>query len=488
MRGLGNATSIGDDASGDHVLEFSGSCEASTYAQFHDGKATSPQCWLLAGYLSGIVSAHVGYPVMFLESKCAAYNHTACQFIGRSRAEWPEKDRERLSVYEEDNIRQDLLEVGEQLKLTRDRYQNLFEQSSVPMFIVDPDSGAFLDINVAAEQLTGHTHDELARMTLFDMCPPKEHHQILDQMKELMHAGAIADKELSVLRKDGQPRVIMLAMKLLSFGGQRVIQAVMRDVTDLKLSEQKEKDLQSQLVRSERLSSIGHLAASVAHELKNPLGAIRNAIYYIKNALANNPLLESDPHLSEILKLAEAEVDGSVTIIGELLDFSRVVSIVPRRTMLNDVVEEMPGIVLVPDNVELIWDLDPGLPAATVDPDRLKQVFTNIMSNAVQAMPQGGKLTIQTRHEVGTSSQSGEQQNLVCVSFEDTGSGIAPWHLAKIFEPLFTTKARGTGLGLAISNNIVEKHGGSIIVTSQQGKGTCFTVKLPLVPPNDKEE
>lgn len=103
-------------------------------------------------------------------------------------------------------------------------------------------------------------------------------------------------------------------------------------------------------------------------------------------------------------------------------------------------------------------------------------------------MPNGGKLTIRTGILVEASGDQGVSREMVIVSFADTGMGIEPIHLAKIFEPLFTTKARGTGLGLAITNNIVEKHGGVILVASQLGKGTTFTVKLPLQPPKDNEE
>jgi len=487
LRGLGQLQIINGNTAQEYVLNVTESSEALVAHRFLGKKIDAPQCWLLSGYLSGIASAHVGFPVVFIETRCVSMQHNTCHFLGKPANAWGDAELAVLNRYEEDNIHHDMMDVCEQLQLTRDRYQNLFEQSSVPIFIIDPDSGTFLDVNIVGELLAEYTRDQLLRMTLFDMCVPTQHHRVLDHMKELMGAGAIGDQEISIVQKDGTPRTVMLSMKLLPFGGQRVIQAVMRDVTELKLAAEKEKDLQQQLLRSERLSSIGHLAASVAHELKNPLGAIRNAIYYIKNALANNPLLETDPHLAEIMKLAESEIDSSVTIIGELLDFSRVVSIVPRKTALNELLEQMPGIVTIPNTIDVVWDLDPQIPTAIVDPERLKQVFTNIIGNAVQAMPQTGKLTLQTRLEVETGN-TGEQTKFILVGIEDTGLGIAPWHLTKIFEPLFTTKARGTGLGLAISNNIVQKHGGMILVTSQQGKGTRFTIKLPLAPPPDKED
>lgn len=487
LRGLGQMQST--NAENDKfVLNIDESCEAKIAIKFAGKKTDVPQCWLLAGYLTGIVSAHVGFPVIFIEKRCAAGQHPTCHFIGKPPQEWGDDEVALVSRFEEDNIHQDLLDVCEQLQLTRDRYQNLFEQSSVPIFIMDPESASFLDVNIEAQKLTSYQRDKLLKMSLFDLSMPREHHVILDHIKELVQTGNIGDTELEIVQKDGSAKNVMLSMKLLSIGNQNVIQAVMRDVTDLKLAENKEKDLQQQLLRSERLSSIGHLAASVAHELKNPLGAIRNAVYYIKGALANNPLLESDPHLSEILKLAESEIDGSVTIIGELLDFSRVVTIVPRKTNLNELAEELPTLVTTPANIEWVWDLDPQIPTAMVDPERLRQVLTNIVTNATQAMPQGGKLSIQTRLEIETTSQSAEQTRFIFISIEDTGTGIAQRHLTKIFEPLFTTKARGTGLGLAISNNIVQKHGGVILVTSQEGKGTRFSIKLPMAPPPDKED
>lgn len=471
-------------ANPDHLIfESAQSMEAREHLRFFRADGGTTQCWMLSGYLTGLVSHAAGRPVYFLETSCAAKNDPCCRFEGRSRDGWLADDAD-LSFYDEENVNIELAGVREQLRLTKDRYQNLFEQSGAAIFIVDPDTGVCLNANLAAQELTGYPREDLVRMNLFDLCHPQEHHEIISDMKSLANGARTADREVSIIRKDGLIRIIGQSSKMLTYGGQRVVQTIMRDVTDLKLSNQKERDLQHQLTRSERLSSIGRLAASVAHELKNPLGAIRNAIYYIRNALGNNPILETDPHLRDIMKLAEGEVDSAVVIIGELLDFSRVVQLVPRRTSINEVLERLPNIVLIPENVELIWDLDLTLPSAIVDPDRLNQVFCNLANNAVQAMPQGGKLTIRS-HFIVEAAGDDDGRDMIGVEIEDSGVGIEPHHLSKVFEPLFTTKARGTGLGLAISRNIVEKHGGVILVRSQIGKGTSFTVKLPVKPPED---
>ena len=488
FQGLGDFRIISAESADPIVYEVKNSREALEHLNFFSAANGACQCWFVSGFLTGVISRKKGVPVYFLETQCLAKGNSACRFIGQSRTAWSAEGSADLSIYEEDNMATELQTTQRQLHLTKDRYQNLFEQSSVAMLIIDPQSGVLLNVNQAAVDLTGHPKDRLLGMTLFDLCHPQEHHRVMTDMKALMNGAALTDKEVSIVRHDGLIRIIAHSSKVLTYGGQRVAQSVMRDITDLKLSAQKEKDLQHQLLRSERLSSIGRLAAGVAHELKNPLGAIRNAIYYIRNALKGNALLETDPNLNEILKLAEEEVDGSVVIIGDLLDFSRVVQLVPRHTLLNEVLEKLPNIVQVPENVELTWDLDVTLPSATVDPDRLMQVFSNIMANAIQAMPQGGKLKVKSGLVVETVGEDGVNQEFIVISFEDNGTGIGPAHLAKIFEPLFTTKARGTGLGLAISRNIVEKHGGQILVTSQVGKGTSFTVKLPLRVPTEKEE
>ncbi len=484
---IGNARPVANERLNLTVYEAASSREAADHLLFFSEKTSSCQCWFLAGFLTGLISQRNGEPIYFLETSCVARGDSVCHLVGQSRRAWASEGTADLSYYDEDNMALELQNTQQQLHLTKDRYQNLFEQSSLAIFIIDPTSGKHLNVNQVAAELSGYSKEELLSMTVFDLCHPQEHNRLMNEVKTLVSGGRPADNEISIVRSDGLIRIIAHTSKMLTYGGQRVVQSVMRDVTDLKLSAQKEKDLHNQLLRSERLSSIGRLAAGVAHELKNPLGAIRNAIYYVKNALANNPILETDPHMKMILKLVESEVDASVVIIGELLDFSRVVALVPRHTQLNEVLEKLPNIVLIPENIQLAWDLDVTLPSAMVDPDRLNQVFCNMIGNAVQAMAQGGKLTIKSGFVVETAGEEGINQEFILITFEDTGCGIEPVHLSKIFEPLFTTKARGTGLGLAISRNIVEKHGGQILVTSHVGKGTSFTIKLPLVAPSEKE-
>jgi signal transduction histidine kinase len=225
---------------------------------------------------------------------------------------------------------------------------------------------------------------------------------------------------------------------------------------------------QEQLVRRERLAVLGQLAGGVAHELRNPLGAIKNATYFLNMALA-----EPSPRIKTALEILDKEVGTSERIINSLLDLARTRSPFRQPVDLNHAVQEALSRVAVPENVQVATQLDETFPTIPADPDQLAQVLGNLILNAVQAMPQGGHLNIQSLVP---------SPEWVAVSISDTGVGIPPENLGRLFEPLFTTKARGIGLGLALVKSLVEGHGGKVEVQSQVGKGSTFTVTLPIQP------
>jgi signal transduction histidine kinase len=226
------------------------------------------------------------------------------------------------------------------------------------------------------------------------------------------------------------------------------------------------RDAQEQLVRREKLAVLGQLAGGLGHELRNPLGAIKNSVYFLNIALK-----EPGPKLKETLEIIEKEVGICERIITSLLDFARPRPPAHREVNINDVVEEAVSRVPVSENVEVVTQLDEALPTIMADPDQLRQVFGNLALNAVQAMPDGGRLLV--------SSEAPEPER-VSVSFTDTGEGMDEEIVGKIFEPLFTTKATGIGLGLALTKMLVEAHGGAIDIESEVGRGTTFTVSLPV--------
>ncbi len=226
------------------------------------------------------------------------------------------------------------------------------------------------------------------------------------------------------------------------------------------------RETQEQLARSEKLAVLGQLAGGVGHELRNPLGSIKNAAYFLKMALE-----KPEPEVKETLEILNKEVATSEHIISALLDFARPKPPTRHKVEINHLLQEALSRTKVPEKIKVVSKLDKSLPQILADPEQLGQVFRNLILNAIQAMPDGGQLEI--RSEVSPPAQ-------LAISFADTGVGIPEDNLEKLFEPLFTTRAKGIGLGLAITKTLVEGHKGTIEVQSKLGKGSIFTVRLPL--------
>jgi PAS domain S-box-containing protein len=234
------------------------------------------------------------------------------------------------------------------------------------------------------------------------------------------------------------------------------------------------RDLQEaadRLLHQERLVLLGQLAAGVGHELRNPLGAILNTAYYLRLVLSRDASWASTSEISEALQILEKEVRAADRVITSLLDFAH--GEAPRRTPtdLNAVVKRIVSAVIVPANVEIIYNLDPALPLVMADAEQLALIFGNLVDNALQAMPSGGHLSIASRRI---------DAYRVAAAITDTGVGIPLADRARVFEPLFTTKAKGIGLGLSLSNTMVEAHGGTIEIFSEPGTGTTISVNLPV--------
>ncbi|MGB9756404.1 MAG: sensor histidine kinase, partial [Candidatus Bathyarchaeales archaeon] len=224
---------------------------------------------------------------------------------------------------------------------------------------------------------------------------------------------------------------------------------------------------QEQLLKAQRLAVIGELAGMVGHDLRNPLTSIAGAQYYLKKRLS----LEANDKIRDMLDLIERNIAYSNKIINDLLDYSREIELEISETTPKTLVKEALGLVEIPKNVQVL-DLTKSIPKIRVDVEKTRRVFVNLIRNAVEAMPKGGKITIKSR-------ALGENLEMI---FADTGVGMSKQTLEKLWTPLFTTKAKGMGFGLAICKRFVEAHGGSISVKSALGKGTTFTVTIPIQP------
>jgi signal transduction histidine kinase len=245
-------------------------------------------------------------------------------------------------------------------------------------------------------------------------------------------------------------------------GGRKLGAVVtIEDVSDVKA-------LTEQLIRADRLAALGELTAGVAHEVRNPLGIIRASVQLMEDAEC------SKERVSGAAQVIKQEIDRLDRVIKALLDFGRPAA----PTMRPVAVAQVLGDVALFSHtfakrarVEVVEHYERDVPDVMADPEQLKQVFVNLISNAVQAMQDGGTLAIDTGHENG----------FVFVRFTDTGAGIPPDVLGKVFDPFVSMRDDGTGLGLTIVHRIVDDHDGHMEVASEQGVGTAFTVWLPAV-------
>jgi signal transduction histidine kinase len=258
---------------------------------------------------------------------------------------------------------------------------------------------------------------------------------------------------------------------------------------DLEIAHTTIQATQEQLAQAEKLNAVGRLASGVAHEVKNPLGIIRQGIDYLEDKL---PPSEKD--VFEVFQMMKSNIDRTDRIVRLLLDFSRASKLEKRLEDANSILETSLTLVsykVNEGNVEVVKEFEKDLPKISVDKGRLEQVFINLFLNAVDAMPKGGKISVRsyltqlTRLSSGIGRRSEDHFSLgekaVMIEVEDTGEGIPEENLKKVFDPFFTTKTgRGSGLGLSVTKNIIVMHKGIIEIKSKVGKGTKISVALKI--------
>jgi two-component system NtrC family sensor kinase len=257
-------------------------------------------------------------------------------------------------------------------------------------------------------------------------------------------------------------------------GQVTAVVSVLHDLSEIRELERRR--VEQQLFESEKLAAVGRLAASIAHEVNNPLEAIKNSLYL----LTTSRDMEKN---SKFLEVARKETERVSHIIRQMLGFARRSGEV-EWVESNQLIEET--LILVEKKmkqarVEIVRHFDPQLPKVRARADQLRQVFLNLLLNAQQAMEKGGRITVRT------SVYEQALQPTVSVQISDTGRGISESDLARIFEPFFSTRAKGTGLGLWVTQDIVRHHGGRIEATSAEGVGTTFNVILPVDSPTLSE-
>jgi two-component system NtrC family sensor kinase len=378
-------------------------------------------------------------------------------------------------------------EVAEELRISEQRYREIFENAHDAIWVHDLD-GNITTANRATEALGGYSIKELSGMNV-RVFLTEESLNLAGRIKRKLFLGETVEQpyEQRLVRRDGGVAILQLTTSLIMENGKPIgFQHIARDVTrekemqekltaayrELSESHRKLKESQEQLIQAEKLTSLGQLAASIAHEVNNPLSGVLVYTQLLAKKLRDGSIAKEAAQ--EYLSKMEVELIRSTKLIRNLLDFARQSPPAFRQVNLNDVVNramELAAHSAELQHVRIVKELAPSLPDLMADFDQLQQVFTNLILNAIQAMPEGGVLTLRT------SLGNGE----IKVEVQDTGCGISPENMSKLFTPFFTTKreVKGVGLGLAISYGIIQRHHGRIEVQSQEGKGTTFTIYLP---------
>lgn len=367
------------------------------------------------------------------------------------------------------------------LRETEERFRTIVETAPDGIFIGDL-SARLLEVNEAACKQVGYTREELLQRTVRDIEPGRFVERVTAGLQAM--TDAVRTYESCHRRADGAELPVELKVRRMMFGGQPAFVAISRDISERKHAEQERAKLEAQLRQAQRLETVGRLAGGIAHDFNNLLTVINGY-----SDLLLNQVPPGDPRragLEEIRKSGER----AAGLTRQLLAFSRKQATCPKPINLNDVIIESQGMLrrLVGDDVEIVTVLSPSLGRLMADSGQIDQVLMNLVANARDAMPDGGKLTIETANVELPEATSGEESGLpagpyVSLIVADTGVGMDEETRQHIFEPFFTTKGvgQGTGLGLSTVYGIVRQVGGCIDVCSEPGKGTSFRICWPRI-------
>ncbi|MBW8012785.1 MAG: PAS domain S-box protein [Chloroflexi bacterium] len=375
-------------------------------------------------------------------------------------------------------------QVEEALRLSELRYRTIFESQNVLISGSLPDT-TITFANESTSRYFGVPHAEAIGRSFKEFIHPDVLEFVMQQFNSLSLENPSTTYEHRAFGKDGEIRWREWTDNALFDEQGQIVEvlSIGRDITERKRIEEELKlhrnnlermveertralqDAQEQLIRQEKLAFMGELAGGVGHELRNPMTGISNAVYYLQIILP-----DADETVKEYLDLISQEVKNASTIVTNLLDLGRMQPSPKIKTAPLQIIASILEKNLIQENVNVEIQIESELPEVYIAPSQISQVLDNLLTNASQAMPEGGEIKINA--EV--------KQGRVYVSITDKGVGISEENLDKIFEPLFTTKARGIGLGLALSKRLVEANDGEIEVESEQGEGSTFTIILPI--------
>jgi len=422
-----------------------------------------------------LVCDHEGYDVQF---RIRRPTDGALVDI-RSQAEYNQDENKIFGVI------QDITEqvrIDAAVRESEARYRSLFQSNHAVMLLVDPDTGMVVDANPAAIRYYGWSREDLLDKRIGEINTLSAE-EIAAALASVL-SGRRNSFEFKHRLADGSSRDVEVFSGSLQVAGKTRIYSIVHDVTDRKQAEEQRERLQEQLLQAQKLESVGRLAGGVAHDLNNLLSPI---LGYSDVLLMDLP--ETDVHRKYVQYIIQAGVRAR-DLVRQLLAFGRKQTLVVETVDLNELASGFAHLLrrTVREDIaiEMVAALD--APVVRVDRGQIEQVIMNLVVNAQDAMPQGGRIVIETAQvdldQEYASSHAGVQPGrYVRLTVSDTGSGMTSEVREQIFAPFFTTKekGKGTGLGLATAYGIVKQHGGHIWVYSEPDQGTAFKIYLPAV-------
>lgn len=341
------------------------------------------------------------------------------------------------------------------LEETEQRYKSLFEHNSEAIFTFCL-GGHLIDANKAAENLLGYSLEELKHMNWESIIVTEDFNKYMGHFNSV-NRNETREMTLSLINKDGSKRIVQMKMiPIITDNEFNGIFEIAKDVTESKLAEE-------MIRRSDKLSAVGQLAAGVAHEIRNPLTTLRGFIQFLKQDIDKN-----------YIEIMLTELDRINMIVSEFLILSKPQGINYQLIDIKLIVQTIVSLLDTQakiNNVQILSDLDVDHSLITGEPNQLKQVIINLLKNSIEAMPNGGEITVNLKQT---------DPNALSIVILDQGIGIPADLIPKLGEPFFTTKEEGTGLGLMVCYKIIENHGGTINISSEPNKGTSVEVSLPI--------
>lgn len=344
----------------------------------------------------------------------------------------------------------------EDLHHRADQYRKLIENSPDPIIICK--DGRWLYSNAAGLKLLGVSdREQMMGKTIYDFVHPAYHRIVEEQLSEVAHGKEVEGIEHKFIRLDGEVIDVEVKGVITYFQNEPAVHMLVRDITE-------QKKTQELLQNSEKLTLVGQLAAGIAHEIRNPLTALKGFLQLIQT---------EGMEKKEYFSIMSSELARIELIVSELLVLAKPQSTYFQHRDLYTLIKHVVTLLdteAIMKKVQILTDFEADIPLISCDENQLKQAFINFLKNGIEAMPQGGDIHIKVRRDY----------DRVLIHFADQGCGIPEEKIPRLGEPFYTTKEAGTGLGLMVSNKIIQNHLGSVHLTSKLGVGTTVTVTLPI--------